>query len=69
MKLTDHPRLMAGWNFEKNKSLNPQVLALHSHKVAWWKCSKGHSYDMTLHQKAAGAGCPYCSGHRVLAKH
>lgn len=67
MKLTDNPQLMAEWDFEKNKNLNPQVLALHSHKVAWWKCSKGHSYDMTLHQKAAGAGCPYCSGHRVLA--
>lgn len=60
------PHLKREWDFEKNKHLNPSMLSKGSHTKAWWKCTKGHSYEMTIQRKSAGAGCPYCSSHRVL---
>ena len=60
------PHLKQEWNFEKNKHLDPSRLSKGSNTKAWWKCPKGHSYEMTIHRKSAGAGCPYCTSHRVL---
>lgn len=36
-----------------------------SNQNVWWKCDKGHSYDMSPNKKIAGLGCPFCSGYRV----
>lgn len=60
------PHLKQEWNFEKNKHLDPSRLSKCSNTKAWWKCKLGHSYEMTIKRKSAGAGCPYCTSHRVL---
>ncbi|MBP5404002.1 MAG: zinc-ribbon domain-containing protein [Elusimicrobiaceae bacterium] len=60
------PNLKEKWDFDRNKHLDPSRLSRGSHTKAWWKCSKGHSYEMSIHRKSAGAGCHYCSSHKVL---
>jgi hypothetical protein len=35
----------------------------------WWKCSFGHSYETRgAHPRIRGAGCPYCSGQRLVTE-
>ena len=60
------PELKKEWDFEKNKHLDPSRLGKGSNTKAWWKCPKGHSYEMMIKRKSAGAGCHYCSSHKVL---
>ena len=61
--------LIKEWDYEKNESLNlfPERLGINSNIVTWWICPHGHKYDMRIHQRSRGQGCPYCSGRRVLA--
>ncbi|MDO4177136.1 MAG: zinc-ribbon domain-containing protein [Bacillota bacterium] len=59
--------LMEEWDTEKN-TLNPRTISPGSDRAVWWKCSKGHSYEMQVNLKAVrNYGCPICSGHRVEA--
>jgi len=60
------PNLKQEWDFEKNKHLDPSCLSRGSNAKVWWKCNLGHSYEMAVKRKSAGAGCPYCTSHRVL---
>ena len=65
--LNKKPELRAEWDYEKNGNLNPDSIAYTSSKEVWWKCPKGHSYMADAQHRYRGHGCPYCSGHRVMA--
>ena len=60
--------LMAQWDFEKN-AVDPGGITVASHDKAWWRCEKGHSWQAVVFSRTRenGAGCPYCTGKRVLA--
>lgn len=65
---TRFPGVLAMWDTEKNEKLLPSRIFGASHKVVWWKCESGHSWQarvdsMTLLQ----SGCPYCKGKKVAA--
>ncbi len=63
---TKRPDLLHEWDFEKNKDkLDPTKLSCGSGKKAWWKCTKGHSWNAEISSRNKGAGCPYCAGNRV----
>lgn len=62
---TTHPQLAAEWDHEKN-DLTPQEVSAGSEKKGWWKCPEGHSYQSAIFARAAGTGCPYCAGKKVL---
>lgn len=49
----DNAQLMAEWDLEKNLTLgfSPNLISLGSGRSVWWLCSKGHSYQMTVHKK------------------
>ncbi len=64
--IIDNAELMAEWNRERNTDVSPSQLTLGSHKKAWWKCSKGHEWEATIHNRNKGRRCPYCSGNMVL---
>jgi len=66
--VSDSNELMSFWDFEMNNTyeIYPNKLSLGSKKKAYWKCEKGHSYDMYVFTKAKGQGCPYCINRRVL---
>ena len=52
---------------ERNGVPASQVPAASAKKM-WWVCPSGHEYMMTVGNRTTlGQGCPYCSGHKVLA--
>ena len=65
---TLRPDLMEQWDFEKN-TLKPSEVTVASHDKVWWKCGLGHSWSAIVFSRTRenGAGCPYCTGRRVLA--
>ena len=66
--LTAYPHLMSEWHPEKNGDLDPTKITHGSKKKVWWKCSaQGHTWEAVVYSRALnGAGCPVCSGQKVL---
>ena len=62
---TIYPEEAKYWDIEKNGIAPDQVIA-GSHKKAWWKCEKGHSWEATINSKIRDHHCPYCSGRLVI---
>lgn len=62
------PEVAAQWDEEKNGELDPQTILPSSHEKVWWKCELGHSWQAMPYSrtKEKGAGCPYCTGRKVL---
>ena len=60
-----YPNVLKEWDFKKN-IISPENVVPGSEKKIWWTCSKGHSYEQQLSNHIKGAGCPYCSGLKVL---
>ena len=61
---TLYPNLAKEWNYEKNVDLKPEQFTPGSHEKVWWKCPKGHEYQMIINKRRAGDNCPYCSSHK-----
>jgi hypothetical protein len=60
------PNIAKEWHPTKNGSLTAFELTSNSHKMIWFKCPpRGHEYQASLHNRAKGRHCPYCSGHRT----
>jgi len=66
--VSDNAQLMAEWNWEKNDELgfDPNKLTCGSHSKVWWKCSKGHEWQVAIADRNRGSGCPYCSGRYAI---
>lgn len=62
--LTLNPDLAKEWNFDKNVDLKPEQFTVSSGKKVWWKCSKGHEWEATIHNRNKGRGCPICKSER-----
>ena len=59
---TTHPELAAqadGWD--------PTTLNAGSNKKVGWICDLEHTWITSVNDRSSGNGCPFCSGHRVLA--
>lgn len=71
--LTKSPYGKIYWDYDKNTE-NPKDVYYDSRKTYWFKCLKGHSFDMSLfklncyysNNKGKGNGCPICMGRRVV---
>ena len=64
---TKYPKIAKEWNYEKNKGLTPEMVMSNSHKKVWWKCNKGHEWEVTINSRVRdNTGCPYCSNKKVL---
>jgi len=46
---------------------DPKTVTAYSHQKVAWKCSLNHQWEARVSERSKGDGCPYCSGHRVLA--
>ena len=59
--------ILKEWNYEKNKGLDPDYFDAGSGYKVWWKCSKDHEWEATIHSRTYQKnGCPYCSNRLVL---
>lgn len=63
--------LLAEWDWGKNEELGltPDTATCGMNRTVFWVCPVyHHSYDMNIDVRVRSkAGCPYCSGKRVLA--
>ena len=63
------PDLAKEWDYEKNESLLPTEVTVHSSKKAWWICPKGHgSYRKCIAERSAGQGCRLCKNAKIGAQ-
>ena len=64
---TTNPDVLKDWNYEKNTNITPFEISHGSTKKVWWKCDKGHEYNISPAQKIRGkVTCPVCSNQQVL---
>ena len=63
-----YPNIATEWDREKNKGLSPDKVSPKSHKRAWWKCPKGHSYETYIFSRTSNvpSNCPYCAGQKPI---
>ena len=65
---TLYPDVASEWDYEKNGDLKPTMISAHNMRKIWWRCPKGHSYDMEVANKIKdGINCPICSNKRLLS--
>ncbi len=57
--------ILAEWDIERNAPLMPKDVSFGSHKMIWWRCKIGHSWQTRLYARRAGSRCPFCSGSRT----
>ena len=63
-----HPKSIKEWNYEKNGSILPTMIASGSGKKVWWKCEKcGHEWRSVVSSYSKGHGCPEC-GKKIISK-
>lgn len=56
------PDMASEWHPIKNNGLTPDKITAHSGKKVWWKCSKGHEWQMVVANRTTnGQNCPYCN--------
>ena len=60
-----HPELLKDWAEDLNKEIDPIKLSPGSGVKVWWRCHKGHTWEASIHNRAKGTGCPFCSGKQV----
>jgi hypothetical protein len=58
-KLTDNPKLLDEWDYEKNGDLRPEDCTDDLRRYVWWKCASGHSWQARISDRMNGKGCPY----------
>lgn len=66
---TEFPDLVDEWDWGRNKAHKPEDFTPRSQSKAWWKCSKGHSWQATIGnrtRKGIRNLCPVCL-NRILS--
>ena len=65
---TMHPELANQWDYSKNGSITPNMVAHRSRKSFWWICEKcGQSYKQRIADKSNNIGCPICNGKKIIS--
>ena len=58
--------LLEQWMTEENYPLTPDTVTYSSHRPVWWRCDKGHTWQVSPDGRKNGTGCPYCAGVRPV---
>lgn len=60
------PEISKEWDFDKNGATKPSNVTYGSPRSFYWKCSKGHSFKLSVYQRTKhGTSCKYCSGNAI----
>lgn len=65
-RFTGRQELLSQWDYEKNGDLTPDNVAYGSHRKAWWRCERGHSWEAVIKSRTYGGGCPVCAGRLLV---
>ncbi|MBH0202417.1 MAG: hypothetical protein HP496_09015 [Nitrospira sp.] len=63
-----HPNIAADWDRERNATATPFEVDAWSKRKAWWKCSSGHVYEVSVHTRVRTGGCKICNQPRHTDK-
>jgi len=63
---TTAPELAKQWHPDRNGPLKPEQVLGGSPRKVWWRCSRGHEWQATIHSRVSGSGCPVCTGKVIL---
>ncbi len=63
---TVNPELAKEWNYEKNGDLKPNMVMANCGKKVWWRCEKGHEWQVSVDNRNRGSSCPFCANRQVL---
>lgn len=58
--------LLDQWHPAWNLPLTPHDVTRGTHREVWWRCPRGHVWQAAVKSRAAGAGCPVCTGRRIV---
>ena len=58
--------LLDQWDTERNGNLSPKNIAPYSHVKVWWRCEKGHEWQVQVRERTKNNGCPVCAGKVVI---
>ena len=60
--------LLAEWDYTKNNERTPRNTMYGASYKAWWVCSKGHSFQCVMYNRAKkeGSSCPICANRQIL---
>ena len=61
-----NPILAREWHAEKNGTLLPEFVSIHSNKRVWWKCENGHEWQASVNTRSKGHGCKICHNLKRL---
>ncbi|WP_112220124.1 zinc-ribbon domain-containing protein [Legionella quinlivanii] len=57
-----YPELLAEWDSELNKGLNPSDFTPHVGKKVWWRCKENHTWQATIYNRTKNKSrCPICA--------
>lgn len=61
-----HPELAREWHPRRNGGLRPEDVLPKSNRRIWWRCSRGHEWEVAPRNRVVGnTGCPECGNRRV----
>lgn len=63
---TTAPDLAAEWHPTRNLGVTPQAVFRSTARRIWWLDALGHEWEASANERSNGAGCPFCSGQRIL---
>lgn len=63
---TLEPDIAQEWSAEENNGHMPSEYTRFSHYPAWWKCERGHLYQMPIYRRSRGCGCSVCDGKKIV---
>lgn len=65
--LTLFPNIAKEVHPTKNKGIDLEKIGGKTSMKIWWKCPKGHEYEMAINKRTVrGSGCPFCSGRYAI---
>jgi hypothetical protein len=62
---TVEPQLVTQLHQKLNGDFDPSQILAGSEKKVWWLCEKGHEWEIGIHVRRMGRGCPVCSNNEV----
>lgn len=63
-----YPELLSEWAYDKNGNLNPERVSARSNLYAWWRCAKGHEWNVSINSRTTNnTKCPYCANRKLLS--
>jgi hypothetical protein len=67
--ISDYPTMLAEWDYERNKGIDPSKVTIGRHTMFHWKCRfvEDHRWEKSAHGRSRGKnGCPCCDGKKAV---